>query len=883
MSPRSPRENVPTGLLRSGAILRRKRRWRTVGVGVVVAALAWGLTLTVVDAQLASYRDEVLADSPISYWRLGEASGTAAADLIGANNGTYVGGVTLGVPGALSGDSNTAVTFDGTTGHVLVPDSASLDVTSGVTIELWVQRQKSGYQVLLGKPGNGQSKFEHFAIWISASNRPQAYFGDGTTYATAVGPVLDTAWHHIVATYDNASARLYVDGQLTSTGTSAVALTPNALPLNIGRSNDNQYFFGGSLDEVAIYGTVLSAGRIAAHFEASTNGGGGGDTTPPSVSLSSPASGATVSVATPTFSGVAGTAPGDSSSVTVEVFAGSTVSGSPVQSLVATRDASGAYSVEASSALANGTYTARASQSDDAGNVGVSTANTFTVNVPTQSSDPVLIGAGDIASCSSSAGDAQTAALLAQYPDAIVFTLGDNSQEGGSAAMYANCYGPKWGVHKARTRPTVGGHDLEIAPIGQAYLDYFREQLEPFGPTATDITKLYYSYDVGSWHVVVLTSECYFNRLPGCDPTQMEQWFAQDLAASSAECTIAMWHEPRWSSGAIHGNTTYVQPLWSIAYEAGVDIVLNGHEHDYERFAPQDANGQVDPAFGVREFVVGTGGYFFYDLGVRKPNSEVWSNANYGVLKLVLHDGSYDWEFVPVAGGTFTDSGTDSCHGKPPAPADGPQVKATTSGFVNAPATSITLARPAGTVAGDLLLAVLSHQGGTARTLVPPEGWTAVPNGDISDGSNARIRAWYKVAGPSEPTLYTFTSATNTYAIAGGVMTIGGANTAAPIIAAAGQAYPTNTLLLRAPSVTATSPNALLVYSAAVNVPLTITPPQGMTEQWDVQTNTQYNVTNEIATRVVPNVGPTDTSLGFPAQSARGVALHIAIAASASS
>lgn len=883
MSGRSLRGHIPARRVRLGAVAGGARRWRTVGAGVVVAALAWGLALAVVDAQLPSYRDEVLSDAPISYWRLGEASGTTAIDEIGVNTGTYVGGVSLGAPGALTGDSNGAATFNGTDGHVLVPDSATLDVTAGVTVELWTKREKSGYQVLVGKPGNGQSRFEHFSIWISASNRPQAYFGNGTTYVTAVGPVLDTEWHHIVATYDNATARLYVDGQLVNTGTGAVPLTPNDLPLNIGRANTNQYQFGGTLDEVAIYGAVLSPARIAAHFEGATSGGGGGDTTPPSVSLVQPANGATVSVATPTFSGVAGTAPGDSTSVTVEVFSGSSATGVPVQTLSATRDATGAYSVVASASLVNGTYTARASQSDDAGNTGQSNANTFSVDVTTPTTDPVLIGAGDIASCSLSDGDAQTAALLTQYPDAVVFTLGDNSQEGGSAAQYANCYEITWGAHKARTRPTVGGHDLESPPAGQAYLDYFRDQLEPFGPTATDITKLYYSYDIGSWHVVVLTSECYFNRLPGCDPAQMEQWFAQDLASRPVECTIAMWHEPRWSSGAVHGNSAYIQALWSIAYAGGVDVVLNGHEHIYERFAPQDANGQFDPDHGVRQFTVGTGGYFFYDLGVRKPNSEVVNNTNYGVLKLELHDGSYHWEFVPVAGGTFTDSGSDSCRGKPPAILEGPQVKATTSGFVNQPATSITLARPVGTVPGDLLLVVIAHQGGVARNLEPPAGWAPVPSGDISDGSNARIRAWYKVAGPSEPTLYTFTSAVNAYAIAGGLMAISGADTSSPIVGAAGQAYPTNTLLLRAPSVTTTSPNALLVYSGAVNTPLTITPPQGMTEQWDVHTNTQYNVALETATRVVPEVGPTDTSVGFPAQSARGVALHIAIAAGANS
>ena len=214
----------------------------------------------------ASYRGEVLADSPRSYWRLGEASGTAAADEMGANAGTYTGGVALGQPGALIGDSNAAASFDGVNDYVVVPDAASLDFTTAVTVELWVKRTKNAaYQVVFGKPGNGQSKFENYALWFNTSNGLSAYFGDGTTYVSVATAAIDTSWHHVVASYDNTSAKLYVDGVLQGSAASSVQLTANALPLNMGRAQGvTSYFFGGMLDEVAVYPSVLAVGRIPA-------------------------------------------------------------------------------------------------------------------------------------------------------------------------------------------------------------------------------------------------------------------------------------------------------------------------------------------------------------------------------------------------------------------------------------------------------------------------------------------------------------------------------------------------------------------------------------------------------------------------------------------
>jgi hypothetical protein len=269
--------------------------------------------------------------------------------------------------------------------------------------------------------------------------------------------------------------------------------------------------------------------------------------------------------------------------------------------------------------------------------------------------DPVLVGAGDIAECGQ-AGAEQTAMLL----DAIegtVFTTGDNAYPDGSAADYANCYGPTWGRHKAGTRPAIGNHDYHT-PGAPAYFDYF-------GAAAGEPGKGYYSYDLGAWHIVVLNSNC--GDIDGCHAgSPQEQWLRADLAAHPATCTLAYFHHPRFSSGPDHRpnirNNTDVQPFWQALYEAGADVVLAGHAHLYERFAPQEPDGKANPN-GLRQFVVGTGGGGLYDFGSTVANSEVRYNASYGVLKVTLHPNSYDWQFVPVAGNTFSDTGSAACVG----------------------------------------------------------------------------------------------------------------------------------------------------------------------------------------------------------------------------
>ncbi len=271
----------------------------------------------------------------------------------------------------------------------------------------------------------------------------------------------------------------------------------------------------------------------------------------------------------------------------------------------------------------------------------------------TKSKDPVLVGAGDIASCDDLAGAYATAKLIEKIPG-TVFAVGDLAYPDGSDENFAKCYEPTWGRFKERTRPAPGNHEYH-SDGASGYNRYF-------GAAAGDPKKGYYSYELGAWHIIVLNSEC--ADVSGCDAASPQgQWLKEDLTKHSVTCTLAYFHKPLFSSGGKHGNDPAMKPLWDTLYQAKADIVINGHDHDYERFAPQDPDGKADPAHGIREFVVGSGGKNSHRaMGPAKPNSEVRNDDTYGVLKLTLHATGYDWEFVPEAGKTFTDSGSAICH-----------------------------------------------------------------------------------------------------------------------------------------------------------------------------------------------------------------------------
>jgi len=264
--------------------------------------------------------------------------------------------------------------------------------------------------------------------------------------------------------------------------------------------------------------------------------------------------------------------------------------------------------------------------------------------------DPQFLVAGNIGTCLRN-DDEATGRILDDYPAATVATLGDNAYENGSAADF-RCYDAAWGRAKARTRPAIGNHDYQT-PAASGYFGYF-------GAAAGDPTKGYYSYDLGAWHVVVLNSEC--EQVGGCgEGSEQERWLLADLAAHPAACTLAYFHEPLFTSGEV-GTNPGMKAFWEDLYAAGADVVLSAHNHVYERFAPQTPDGAADPARGITEFVVGTGGYGHHDFAWTAPNSLVRNNDTFGVLRLTLHPGGYDWKFLPVAGKTFTDSGSAACH-----------------------------------------------------------------------------------------------------------------------------------------------------------------------------------------------------------------------------
>ena len=293
-------------------------------------------------------------------------------------------------------------------------------------------------------------------------------------------------------------------------------------------------------------------------------------------------------------------------------------------------------------------------------------------------SDPVIAAAGDIAcdpsntsfnngnGTSGSCREKATSDLLVNAGLSAVLSLGDNQYYCGGYQAYLQSYDPTWGRVKSITRPVVGNHeyltsggtDCTTANTGAAgYFNYF-------GSAAGSPSQGYYSFDVGTWHLIAINSNC--SNAGGCSASSPQgQWLAADLAAHQNFCTLAYWHIPLFSSGGRASTNT--QAIWQILYNNNVDLVLNGHDHIYERFAPQAPNGTLDTARGIREFIVGSGGANHTSLATIAANSEVRDTTTYGVLKLTLHPTSYDWQFVHEAGKTFTDSGNQVCHGSAPA------------------------------------------------------------------------------------------------------------------------------------------------------------------------------------------------------------------------
>jgi len=307
---------------------------------------------------------------------------------------------------------------------------------------------------------------------------------------------------------------------------------------------------------------------------------------------------------------------------------------------------------------------------------GVAEAGTMGATAIT-TGDPVVAAAGDIAcdpaaaafnggngtatKCHMKATSTLLLNLAASTNLQRILAIGDTQYACGGLEAFNQSYGPTWGQAglKELTSPvpgeqeylTTGGTGCSTTP-GGGYFSYF-------GSAAGDPSKGYYSFDIGAWHIVALNSTC--RDIGGCGLQSPEYQFLQaDLAAHPTACTLAYWHKPRFASSS-DGGTKSVAKFWNALYAAGAEIVLGGNQHFYERFAPQTPSQEASAA-GIREFVVGTGGKSHGDPSVAPPNSEVRNNSAYGVLALTLHPTSYDWQFVPEAGQTFTDSGTTACH-----------------------------------------------------------------------------------------------------------------------------------------------------------------------------------------------------------------------------
>jgi hypothetical protein len=260
---------------------------------------------------------------------------------------------------------------------------------------------------------------------------------------------------------------------------------------------------------------------------------------------------------------------------------------------------------------------------------------------PSRAADPVVLAAGDVASCDSN-GDEQTAALLDAHPGTVL-VLGDNAYERGTLEEFATCYHPTWGRHKRRTRPAPGNHEY-LTPGAAGYFRYF-------GRAAGALGKGYYSFDLGSWHLVSLNSE---------QMTRAQvRWLRADLARASADCVLAYWHRPRWTSGQ-YADDARTAPLWNALYDAGADLVLSAHDHNYQRYPPMNKRGAIDEARGIRSFVVGTGGRSLYAL---RPDQRrrASNNRTWGLLRLTLRPARYTWRFIPVAGGGYHDAGSAAC------------------------------------------------------------------------------------------------------------------------------------------------------------------------------------------------------------------------------
>ena len=571
-------------------------------------------------AASSDYAASVLATPSLAaYWRLGDRSGTTACEARGIAPGVYNGGFSLGGAGALAADSNTAANFNGSTGYVKVTDKPALSFTSAMTAEAWLSpRTTAGSQTIIRKSS------QYLFRVVDGMLVGRVWIG-GKTYEAWSGPVVTAGrFQHVAMTYDGLALRVFRNGVQVASSVVSGTLGASTMSVYLGASDPYYDWVDGSLDEVAVYSTALAPQTLTSHYRvgAAIDGSGPEDLT---------------ALGAPTAIGLTWPAVLDATGYRVYQ-----------------RDADGTWPAAPRATTTTTSYQATGLTDGQRYAFRVTAVVAGTESRPSvireaTPVDDVLLTAGDIAH--NSMRSELTATLLDRNGGSVM-TLGDNAYPDGSAADFASYYAPTWGRHLWRTRGVIGNHEYNV-DNGTPYWDYFGAAAGPRGLG-------YYSYDLAGWHVIVLNSNCWYVGGCGAMSPQM-QWLLSDLQASTARCTIAAWHHPLFSSGYPNGVDATMREPWQVLMSYGVEVVLTGHDHAYERFAPQDAYGVATPT-GIREFIVGTGGASLYPTSTILPNSQVRSIDTRGILRLDLDPDAYSWRFIPVDGGTATDSGTDTCH-----------------------------------------------------------------------------------------------------------------------------------------------------------------------------------------------------------------------------
>jgi acid phosphatase type 7 len=512
------------------------------------------------------------------------------------------------------------------------------------------------------------------------------------------------------------------------------------------------------------------------------------------------------------------------------------------------------------------------------------------VNAPAVHADPVVAAAGDIA-CASSAQQASSCRqmatsniLVGMNPLDGVLALGDLQYECGELANFRSFYDASWGRVKNKTHPVPGNHEYQTSGCSSAtpagaggYFKYFGDAATPRQPGCVLSCKGYYSYDLGAWHIVALNSNC--GRVGGCGAgSPQETWLRSDLATTTQSCILAYWHHPRYASAG--GASTGVQPLWATLWDGGTDLVLAGHSHTYERFGRlgRGTVGSAEPtldAGGMREFIVGTGGKSHGAFKAARTGSQVRNDQTFGVLKLALHTGRYDWTFLPEAGKTFSDSGGDTCQGAPRSGDTRPPSAAAfrSSSFVSSSTTttSLRVAAPAGTAVGDVMVASVNVRG--LPTITAPLGWNLLRT-DVNS-TVMTMATYYRVVKVGEPLAYTWSFSLKK-AAAGGIVAYSGVDTATPIDASDGLVK-ASSATITAPSITTTVPETRLVGFFGTATRTTVTPPAGMTERGDVASTFGTDATLEGSDSVLSAAGASGQQNATAAASARNIGHLVAL------